>query len=166
MKKNYYLITFILLLADAVTKWYAVKLLAPRRSVEIIPGFLRFSYVENSGVAFGLFDSVDSAIKPYILAALALVAIIILHLYIVRTPPGRKLLILALAVTLGGIWGNFVDRVLRGFVVDFIEFHWRGAFSWPNFNVADSAITIGIILLLIDTIRNPEAGKEPDKQKI
>ena len=59
----------------------------------------------------------------------------------------------------GGILGNFVDRILRGYVVDFIDFHIHDIFSWPTFNVADSAITIGIALLLIDTVKNPAVEK-------
>ncbi|HSW39639.1 MAG TPA: signal peptidase II [Acidobacteriota bacterium] len=165
MRKNFYFLTLIILAVDHLTKWYAVKVLAPGPSIEVIPGFLRFSYVENTGVAFGLFDSVDSVLKPYILGAVALAAIVIIHFLIARASPERKLLKVSLAVMLGGVWGNFIDRILRKFVVDFIEVHFRDAFHWPNFNIADSAITIGVILLLIDTFRNPETQKGSDQQK-
>jgi signal peptidase II len=77
-------------------------------------------------------------------------------------PTDRVLLQLALAITLGGILGNFVDRVAHGFVIDFIELHIKDAFHWPTFNLADSAITIGIVLLLIDTVKNPEHREEPE----
>ncbi len=64
---------------------------------------------------------------------------------------------------MGGILGNFVDRILQGYVVDFIEFHIRDNFYWPTFNVADSAITVGIGLLLIDAVKNPEPDEEPQR---
>ena len=70
-------------------------------------------------------------------------------------PPERKLMRVSLAIIIGGILGNFADRIIRGYVIDFIDFHIYDTFHWPTFNVADSAITIGIALLLIDTVRNP-----------
>jgi signal peptidase II len=112
-------------------------------------------------VAFGLLNDTDYAWKPYVLAALAIAAMAAIFIYSRRTPQGRKLLQLALAITMGGILGNFFDRIFRGYVVDFIEFHIYEAFHWPNFNVADSAITTGIALLLIDTVKNPGAEEIP-----
>jgi signal peptidase II len=79
-------------------------------------------------------------------------------------PSNRILLQIALASTMGGILGNFTDRIMNGFVVDFIEFHLRDQFHWPTFNVADSAIAVGIALLLIDTIKNPETEEEAGVQ--
>jgi signal peptidase II len=73
-------------------------------------------------------------------------------------PLERGLLQAALALTMGGILGNFTDRIIRGWVVDFIDLHFKDRFSWPTFNVADSAITIGITLLLIDAMKR----REPD----
>jgi signal peptidase II len=131
---------------------------------DILSGYLRFSYVQNSGIAFGLFADIQSVWKPYILALMAIVAIVVIVLYSARMPSNRILLQIALAMTMGGILGNFTDRIMNGFVVDFIEFHLRDQFHWPTFNLADSAITIGIILLLIDTIKNPDKEEEPEGQ--
>lgn len=162
MKNKYCLITLIVLILDHLAKWWAFVALAPQRTVDIIPGYLSLAYVQNTGVAFGLFDTVESLWKPYILGALALAAIVVISLYIRHTPADRKLLHLALAVTMGGIWGNLLDRIFRGYVIDFIEFHIRDIFYWPNFNVADSAISIGIALLVIDTIINPAVEEAPE----
>lgn len=157
MKIRYYLIALGILVFDHLTKWLAVASLGNHRSIDIIQGYLNLSYVENTGVAFGLFDAVESPWKPYILAAMAVVASIVIIVYSLKAPIDRKLLHLALGITIGGIWGNFLDRIFRGFVVDFIEFHIRESFYWPNFNVADSAITVGVALLLIDAVKNPAA---------
>jgi signal peptidase II len=163
MKNKYYLITLLILIADLIAKWIVRVKLFPREVLEIIPGYLRLSYLHNSGVAFGLFDEVESVWKPYVLAGMAIVAVAVIVVYGLRVSQSRKLLQLALATTLGGILGNFIDRIFRGYVIDFIEIHIKEVFHWPTFNIADSAITIGIVLLLIDAIRNPalEEEKQP-----
>jgi signal peptidase II len=155
LKNKYYSVAFIILLVDYLTKWIVRVRLDPVQSVEIIPGYLRLSYWQNSGVAFGLFDAVASVWKPYILAALAVAAVVVIVVYGEHMPPERKLLRASLAIIIGGILGNLVDRIVRGYVIDFIDFHIYDTFHWPTFNVADSAITIGIALLLIDTVKNP-----------
>lgn len=162
MRYKYYLLTLLILVADHVTKWVADTSLPPRHPVDIIPGFLRLSRVHNSGVAFGLFDNADYFWKPYALSALAIIAVVVIFIYSVRIPPGRKLLQLALAITMSGILGNFIDRVLRGYVIDFIELHIHDVFHWPTFNVADAAITVGIAFLLIDAVRNPGTENAPE----
>jgi signal peptidase II len=155
LKNKYYSIAFIVLLIDFLTKWVVRVRLDPNQSVEIMPGYLQLSYWENSGVAFGLFNAVASVWKPYILAALAVVAVVVIVVYSAYMPPERKLLRVSLAIIIGGILGNLADRIVRGYVIDFIDFHIYDTFHWPTFNVADSAITIGIALLLIDTVKNP-----------
>jgi len=156
MKLGFYLVACLVWVLDFASKCAIKAWLDPRQPVDLIPGYLRLSYVENTGVAFGLFADVQSEWKPYVLAAMAVLAVTVILIYSARLPRRRLLLQVALPVTLGGILGNFVDRVAHGFVVDFVELHLREVFHWPTFNVADSAITIGICLLLIDTVRNPE----------
>ncbi len=160
MRFKYCLIALSIVALDHVAKWIAQGRLRSGQSVEIIPGYLRFSYVENSGVAFGLFDGLQSFWKPYILAGMAVVALAVIIAYSVRMPRNRSLLHTALAFTAGGILGNFFDRIIRGYVVDFIEFHIHESFYWPNFNVADSSITAGIALLLLDALIHPESEEE------
>jgi len=150
----------LVLIFDHLTKWVVRANMDVREPIDIIPNYLRISFVRNSGVAFGLFADFQSAWKPYVLAAMAVVAVIVILIYSSRMPLNRTLLQLALAITMGGILGNFSDRIMHGFVVDFIEFHVNESFHWPTFNVADSAITIGIALLLIDTVKNPEMEEE------
>ena len=160
MKYKFYILTLAVLVLDHITKWLARTELDPVHAIEVIPGYLRISYVSNTGVAFGLFRDLESPWKPYVLAAMAIVAVIVIFVYSYRMPSSRLLLQSALAVIMGGILGNFVDRILQGYVVDFIEFHIRDAFYWPTFNVADSAITVGIGLLLIDAVKNTELDEE------
>ena len=153
----WFLVAPVVFTLDYVTKIWAMDALKiPRRSIEVIPGYFDFSYAENTGVAFGIFDSAEYAWKPYALAALAVVAVTAIIFYYHKSPPGRSLLRFALGLATGGILGNLCDRIFRGYVVDFIEWHIRDYFYWPNFNIADAAITVGIALLIIDTIKNPD----------
>ncbi len=164
MKYRFYLLTLGVFALDHITKW-AVRVQLDQSSViEILPSYLRLACVRNSGVAFGLFADFESPWKPYILAAMAVIAVIVILIYSSRMPLTRTLLQVALAVTLGGILGNFTDRLIHGFVIDFIELHVGDAFHWPTFNIADSAITAGIALLMIDTIRNPDVEEETGQQ--
>ena len=156
MRNRYYLLAVLVFVLDHLTKWLVRSKMDLHEAIELIPGFARISYVRNSGVAFGLFAEIQSVWKPYILASMAVIAVVVILMYSARMPSNRVLLQLALAITLGGILGNFTDRILHGFVVDFIELHIKDVFHWPTFNVADSAITIGIGLLLVDTVKHPE----------
>lgn len=161
MRNKYYLLAVLILALDLLTKWWIRSSFELHQSLEIIPGYLRIIRVHNTGVAFGLFADFHSSWKPYLLALMAVVAVVVIVIYSARMPSGRIMLQLALAVTMGGILGNFIDRIVRGFVVDFIEFHIHDSFYWPTFNVADSAITVGIALLLLDTVKNPEEQPAP-----
>jgi signal peptidase II len=160
MKCKFYLLTLAVFLLDHATKWLARTRLEAGQALVVIPGYLRISYVSNTGVAFGLFRDLDSPWKPHILAAMAIIAVIVILVYSFRMPSSRVLLQTALAIIMGGILGNFIDRILHGYVVDFIEFHIGDVFYWPTFNVADTAITVGIGLLLIDAVKNPEPDEE------
>ena len=164
MKLKYYLLTVAVFALDHITKWMVRTRMDLHDAIEVVPNYLRISSVRNSGVAFGLFADFQSTWKPYILAAMAVVAVIVILIYSSRMPLNRTLLQAALAITLGGIVGNFTDRVVHGFVVDFIEFHIGEVFHWPTFNVADSAITIGIALLLVDSVRHPDTDEQLQHQ--
>jgi signal peptidase II len=160
MRSRFYMLALMVWIVDHLTKWAVRSNMDLGEGRAIIPGLLRISYIQNTGVAFGLFHQVQSVWKPYVLASMAVVAVAAILVYSFRVPPDRSLLQAALAITLGGILGNFVDRVVHGYVIDFIELHLRDVFQWPTFNVADTAITIGIVLLLLDTVRNPEHKEE------
>lgn len=165
MKIRFYLVAAAVWVLDHLAKGAARALLGAGESVEVIPGLLALSYVENTGVAFGLFAEVRSPWKPYVLAVMAIAAVAIIIAYSLRLPRARALLQTALAITLGGILGNFTDRVVHGYVIDFIDLHAGERWHWPTFNVADSAITIGIALLLFDTIRRPDPGRKHEVEE-
>jgi signal peptidase II len=117
----------------------------------VVEDLLTIEYVKNRGVAFGFLDKLDSAWKTPCLSALAVAAVVFVLYYVWTTPANEKTTFVALGLLLGGITGNFVDRLQDGAVDDFVKVHWGTSFAWPTFNVADSAITCGVFLVLVST---------------
>lgn len=155
MRNPFFWVTIGIFVLDFVTKWISGIKLQPVGSVDIIPGYLGFTYVHNTGVAFGFFNNIESVWKSYVLSTIALIALAVITLFAARVPRSRTLLRSALAIVTGGVMGNFMDRLIHGYVIDFIDFHIQDVFHWPAFNVADSAITIGIVLMFLDIIKQP-----------
>lgn len=118
----------------------------------VIDGLFTIQLVRNEGIAFGLLHSVDSRWKPLILSAIAITAIGIVVYYLARTPREDRLSLLSFGLLLGGITGNLIDRMVNGYVIDFLTLHWKDQFAWPTFNIADAAITGGVFIILARTI--------------
>ena len=158
-KAPYLLLALGVLAADQVTKWIVETRLAGGPSRTVIPGLLDFTYVRNTGVAFGLFPSHGNLAGTVLLTVLGLVALTVVGVYFHRTPLDDRLLLAALGLILGGAVGNLVNRAASGAVTDFIDFYY-GTYHWHTFNIADSAITIGILLMLFDMFRGRPRGEE------
>ena len=137
---------------DQGTKAAVRTLLPLYDSVAVIPGFLDFTYVQNTGAAFGLLNSADVPFKPAIMTVVALTALIAISTYAMKTssqdPPVGQI---GLALVMGGAVGNLIDRVTTGYVVDFVDAYWGDWHFWA-FNVADAAITVGACLLILDML--------------
>jgi signal peptidase II len=140
-----------LIAADQASKLYILDLLRQDdgsfRAIVLTP-FLNIVLVWNRGVSFGLLDT-DSTTLPWVLAAVALLVAFVLGVWLWRTT--RRWTGFALGLIIGGALGNAIDRLRFGAVVDFIDFH-VGTWHWPAFNVADSAIVIGVGLLLFESV--------------
>ncbi|MCZ6767608.1 MAG: signal peptidase II, partial [Acidobacteria bacterium] len=156
---------FIILTLDLITKWW-VQSTSWLQNYRIIEGFLTIHYVQNEGIAFGLFHSLQSPWKPVILSVLAIIAVVIVLYYIRITPLDKPGLLASLGLLLGGILGNFIERLVHSHVTDFIELHWQDYFSWPTFNVADSAITCGVLFILYETFLGDIDSKIQDNDSI
>lgn len=141
---------------DQATKALVVAELPLHQTIPIVPGLLNLTHVRNTGAAFGLFNQSDFAYKPLVMAALAVLALLGVALYAAQLPAGHRLPRVGLALVLGGALGNLVDRVRQGYVVDFVDAYWRDWHFWA-FNVADSAITVGVCLLILDLLRPARA---------
>jgi signal peptidase II len=156
-------VSLAVLALDQWTKWL-VEMHLPRGMVlEVVPGLLNLVHVRNTGIAFGLF-SAGGAQSSWPLIVLALVALTAVGLYFRFTPATDRVLLAALTLVAGGAVGNLLDRIVAGSVTDFVDVY-LGAHHWPSFNVADSAITVGIGLMVLDTLlrRQPadDAARAP-----
>ncbi|MEJ5300211.1 MAG: signal peptidase II [Thermodesulforhabdaceae bacterium] len=134
----------LIFLIDQLTKHLIVAVLPLHDKLEILPGFLNLVHVRNTGVAFSLFAQLRES--SLIFGVIALCAVVILHIIVVRMEQASLGEIIPLGLILGGAIGNLFDRIRTGAVIDFIDLY-IGNYHWPAFNVADSAITIGAILL-------------------
>jgi signal peptidase II len=141
-------ITFLLvgmavLLVDQITKGIIMQRFSLYESLEVIPGFFNLTHIRNTGGAFGMLAGKPCWLRTGLFLAISCVALgTIFYLY-TRIPPGKPWLDLGLAMTFGGAFGNLIDRLRLGDVVDFLDFY-VGTLHWPAFNVADSAISVGI----------------------
>ena len=153
----YILLVATTLVLDRWTKFLIQTRFDLNESVPVIDGFFNITSVRNTGVAFGIFSSLDSPAKSVVLSAFTAVAAALVTVYSMRAPARNRLLQIALASILGGALGNLYDRLAYGYVIDFLEFY-IGSYHWPSFNIADSAISIGVVLLTIEVIRNEAPG--------
>jgi signal peptidase II len=130
-----------------------------KRSVTLSPDFLRIRYAENTGAAFGLFRGMPSAMRGLLFHLVSIGAVVLITVYYLRLSSAgsaERFARLGLPLVLGGALGNYVDRLARGFVIDFVEAHWHDRATWPSFNVADSCIVVGVGLLLLDGLTRRE----------
>jgi signal peptidase II len=149
-------ITLPVIVIDQLSKLYIASHLALHQDIVLIPNFLDITYTLNPGAAFSLFAGMPGWFRSSFLLVLAIVAIVVIVALLLRSPR-LNLTSVALALILAGAAGNVIDRLLRGPVVDFILMHYY-AYAWPVFNVADSAITIGVILILIASLTSGEGA--------
>ncbi|GBD25310.1 Lipoprotein signal peptidase [bacterium HR30] len=147
----------IVVFADQVTKWMVVAWIPLHAVIEIIPGFAELTHVKNTGGAFGfLAGAPDSWRLPFFLGA-SLVAIVLLWQVVRHTGADERGVLFAVGSILGGAVGNLIDRAREGAVTDFISLHWR-EYYWPAFNVADSFISIGVAVLVWQSLWSGRAG--------
>jgi signal peptidase II len=143
-------ITIPVLALDQLSKLYIASHLAMHQDIVLIPNFLDITYTLNPGAAFSLFTGMPGWFRSSFLLVLALLAIVVLVVLLVRDSR-LSLTSAALALILAGATGNLIDRLWRGPVLDFILMHYY-AYAWPVFNVADSAISIGVVLILLASL--------------
>ena len=152
-KSPYLLIGLAVLALDQWTKWLIEAHLPEQTSHEVIPGLLHISHVRNTGVAFGMLAAHGASGGMIWLVLLGAVALTVIGVFFWRTPASDRLLLVALALVLGGAVGNLLDRLASGAVTDFLLVY-LGSYHWPDFNVADSAISLGLVLLVLDSFRS------------
>lgn len=140
--------TIFIVILDQYTKHLVLHNIEPGSSIEIIPGLFNIVLTFNKGVAFGLMSGLSDTLRLGIISLTALAAFVLLSWLYFHNYKSSCWHSLSLAFILGGAIGNILDRILKGAVTDFLDFHYQ-SYHWPAFNVADSAICVGVVLLLV-----------------
>ncbi len=150
MKRRFPYFLFILLILgiDQVTKFWIIRTVPFSFSKEVIPGFFNLTRIHNRGAIFGFLGQSQNPYVFYFLMLASLVALFLVIYYFFKTPPAEKMMILSLSLILSGALGNLVDRVFRGYVIDFLDFYVK-KWHWPSFNVADASVSIGAVSLIL-----------------
>ncbi len=155
MSKRYYLAFIIssgIIVLDQITKFLVDLNMSLHQSIEIIPNFFNLTYIRNTGAAFGLFAGDPTMGRIIFFTLFSFLAIGCLIYLIKNLRPGSKPAFISLSLILGGAIGNLIDRLRWGEVIDFLDLHWYN-WHWPAFNIADSSITIGVIMLFYQIMR-------------
>jgi signal peptidase II len=146
-----WILVVALVIADQITKALVRRALELHESIPVIPDLLALTRVHNTGAAFGMFNSMDFPAKTLLLTVVASLALLGVAWYAMSIPASERLARLGVACILGGAIGNLIDRATAGYVLDFVDASWQGWHFWA-FNVADAAISIGVILMILDLI--------------
>ena len=161
-------IAAIVVVLDQLTKFWAVEVLyneGQLRTIVVIENFFQLSYAENRGGAASILSS-----HPQLLTALSIIALAVIVWWAVQLPADDRLGRIGFGAVLGGAVGNLLDRLFRGgflvdtYVVDFLDAHWFYRYHWPTFNVADTAICVGIGLIILSQFRLARAGEASEPE--
>lgn len=157
--KVFVLSALLAVISDTLSKYWVVQTLDVYSRIDVIENFFAITHVRNTGAAFGMLRNFPEEFRlPFFLGVTILAALLVFSFFR-KLAPGDRLSAIALGLILGGATGNMLDRVTRGEVVDFLHFRlWRN-FSWPDFNLADSWIVIGVALLFVELLA---AESDPD----
>jgi signal peptidase II len=143
----------LILIFDQITKVYVDSSMHLHESIPVIEGLFSITYVRNPGAAFGFLAGASQLFRSIFFVAVAVLAIILVVHYIWKSRAGEPRLTFALSLILSGAVGNLIDRVRLGEVIDFLDFY-IGSIHWPAFNVADSAISVGAVILFAELVRH------------
>jgi signal peptidase II len=149
--RTWALLIAAIVVADQITKAMLVAAIDLHESVTVVPGLVNLTHVRNTGAAFGVFNAVDCPYKSAVITVIAFGALLAIGVYAGRFASETLLSRLGLGLVLAGAVGNLIDRARLGYVVDFVDVHYKGWHFWA-FNVADAAITVGAIALVLDML--------------
>ncbi|MCP5101838.1 MAG: signal peptidase II [bacterium] len=153
-KKKYVLIFTLIILADQISKFIIKAEFAsqPYKVITVLKNLFTIRYVQNQGAVWGIFSDASHTIIPKIITGLSITALVIVIYFFLKLQSVCKWELTSLSFIIGGAVGNIIDRIVQGYVVDFLDVI-IGTYHWPTFNVADSFITIGVIILIISIWR-------------
>lgn len=159
-KLRWFLATLAIALpADQISKTLIVNKFHYGERLQVIPGFFDLTHVRNPGGAFSFFADGPPEQRALFFIGSTVLALILLVVFLRRLEPEARLSAFALGSIMGGALGNLIDRLVYGEVIDFLDVHLWGGYTWPTFNVADSAIVIGVAILMIEIFLHDEEGE-------
>jgi signal peptidase II len=146
-------VSLVIIVADQITKWIIRTNIPLYSRINVLP-FFDITHLRNTGAAFGILRGLPESLRFPLFAIVLIIAILAVIIFLKKVSENDRIIVISLGLILGGAIGNSIDRFRFGYVTDFLGFHWFGnlQYQWPPFNVADSAITIGVILILFDTL--------------
>ena len=140
-----------------------------KRYIEVSESFFRLRYAENPGAAWGLFRNLPPTTRGLLFHVVSIGAVVLITWYFSKLSgkdPAEKWALWGLPLVLGGAIGNYIDRIARAFVIDFLEAHWFDKAAWPSFNIADAAICVGVGMLMVDAfVRKEEPTAQATSKK-
>jgi signal peptidase II len=153
-------LTPIVIMLDQFTKYMVLQKLHLGETIPIISGFFNFTYIRNTGAAFGLLAQAEPAFRVPFFVAVPFIALFAIGYIFNKISSTDLKLSSSLSLVIGGAIGNLIDRLQLGFVVDFLDFHWGYQYHFPAFNVADSAICVGVAILMLDLLTQKDDQPE------
>ena len=144
-------VPIVIVVLDQLTKALVRSTVPLHASVTVIPGFMDFTHVRNTGAAFGLLNAADFPFKTVLIGVIAVAALVGVGMYAASLARHEIMARVGLALIIGGAAGNLLDRIVAGSVVDFVDVYWQTHHFWA-FNVADSAISIGVAIMILDML--------------
>lgn len=154
----------IVFILDQLSKKWAMSNLKGKPAIDIIDGFFDLRYVENPGAAWGIFGSMSDSLRKPFFIIVSIIAVIFIIYFFIKVKNEQRTLSVAIAFILGGAFGNFYDRVANSYVVDFIHWFYKD-YHWPTFNLADSAISTGVVLMIIHMLFIEKEEKREEKKE-
>ncbi len=148
MKKTFVISVLFVAVLDQISKYLIKTSMKLFDSIVIIPDIFRITYIENTGISFGLLGGAENPVKRWVLVAVVSIATIMITVYWILNMKNSFLFNLSCGLIVGGAIGNLIDRILKGSVTDFIEVGYR-ELTWPVFNIADTFVSIGVFLFVI-----------------
>lgn len=147
------IIIILFLAVDIATKQWALKFLANKEGISVIHNFFELEYLENRGAAFGILQN-----RVLFLVVITSIVIIAMMYFLYKNKGASKLLKWSLYLIISGAIGNLIDRVSLGFVVDFLQFHYKDIYYFPTFNMADTFVVIGTALMVLYVLKGEDNG--------
>ena len=167
MFNKYLTLVFVagfVIIVDQLTKMYVHTHFHLGESLPVLTDYFSFTYVRNTGAAFGIFRESNELFRTIFFLSVPPIAVTIIIFIMRSLPSSEKMQILALSWIFGGALGNYIDRVRFRYVIDFLEIHYKDVYSWPAFNIADSAIVGGVGILLVIMVK--QAIEEAKQKKL